>query len=205
MRKLPTKESHLTKSRYVEIEYARIFHQNQSHLTKSSPWGQVKLGIAIDLIQCKEIHELVIRTTNHLPACIKDENVEKLREKGWAISEIAQQEMFEKFVENRKKGIVSSKTIQDFDVTMTITTEEINNQRYLMFDGNGWHRLHNVEITITGGMFSEMLLSKTDDRGHLNMPWPIPDEVGGQKYNIFATDGIHEWEIDIPISPIMIN
>ena len=172
---------------------------------RSSPFGQIKLGIAIDLVQCKEGQELVIRSTNFLPTCINAENVEKLREKGWAISEKEQQEMFEEFIENRKKGIVSSKTLDDFDVTITITTEEINSQRYLMFDGYGWHRLHNVEITITGGEFSEMLLSKTDDRGHLNMPWPIPDEVGGQKYNIFATDGIHEWEIDIPISPIMIN
>ena len=181
------------------------FSQISKQFNKSSPSGQVKLGIAIDLIQCKEGQELVIKTTNSLPACIKEENVEKLREKGWAISEETQQIMFEKFIENRKDGIGSTRTIEDFDVTMIITTEEINNQRYLMFDGNGWHRLHNVEITITGGIFSEMLLSKTDDRGHLNMPWPIPDEVGGQKYNIFATDGVHNWEIDIPISPIMKN
>jgi hypothetical protein len=158
------------------------FSKNQKPFNKSSPRGQLHLGIAIDLIQCKEGQQLV------------------LREKGWAITDKVQDEMFAKFAENRMKGIVSDKTIEDFDVTMTITTEQINNQRYLMFDGNGWHRLHNVEITITGGMFSERLLSKTDDRGHLNMPWPIPDEMGGQKYNIFATDGIHEFEIDIPIS-----
>ncbi len=35
------------------------------------------------------------------------------------------------------------------------------------------------------------------------MPWPIPDDVGGERYNIFATDGIHQFEIDIPISPKM--
>jgi hypothetical protein len=32
------------------------------------------------------------------------------------------------------------------------------------------------------------------------MPWPIPDGVGGKIYNIFATDGIHEFELDVPIS-----
>lgn len=181
------------------------FTEKLKPFNKSSPFGQIKLGIAIDLIQCKEGQELVIKTTNYLPACIKTENVKKLREKSWAISEKTQQEIFDEIIENRKKGIESSKTIDDFDVTITITIEEINYQRYLMFDGNGWHRLHNVEITISGEMFSERLLSKTDNRGHLNMPWPIPDEVGGQNYNIFATDGIHEWEIDIPISPIMNN
>jgi len=54
-------------------------------------------------------------------------------------------------------------------------------------------------------MFSESVRSQTDDRGHLYMPWPIPDEVGGKKYNIFATDGIHDFEMDIPISPKMNN
>ena len=72
-----------------------------------------------------------------------------------------------------------------------------------MFDGNGWHRLHNVEITISASDFSESVRTKTDDRGHLNMPWPIPDTVGGRVYHIFATDGIHEFDIDIPISPKM--
>ena len=176
------------------------FSQIPKPFNKSSPLGQIKLGISIDLIQCKEGQELVIKTTNLFPACIKSENVEKLRSSGWAISEEKQNEMFEEFTENRKKGMESSKTINDFDATITITPDEINNQRYLIFDGNGWHRLHNVEITISGGMFSESIRSQTDDRGHLYMPWPIPDEIGGQRYNIFATDGIHEFEIEIPIS-----
>jgi hypothetical protein len=33
------------------------------------------------------------------------------------------------------------------------------------------------------------------------MPWPIPDGVGGKLYKIFATDGIHEFEMNIPITP----
>jgi hypothetical protein len=32
------------------------------------------------------------------------------------------------------------------------------------------------------------------------MPWPIPDSVGGKQYNIFATDGIHDFEITIPLA-----
>ena len=170
-------------------------------INKSSPLGQFSLGVALDLIQCKEGHELVIKTTNSHPACIKKENVAELREKGWALSEEIQNKMFEKLIENRKKGIGSSKTIEDFEVTLNITSDEINRQRYLMFEGNKWHRLHNVEISISGEGFSESLLTKTDDRGHLSMPWPIPDIVGGRVYHIFATDGIHEFEIDIPIAP----
>ena len=60
--------------------------------------------------------------------------------------------------------------MQDFDVTITITPEEINNKRYLVFDGEWWHRLHNIEITISGEAFTESIRTKTDDRGYLNMP-----------------------------------
>lgn len=177
------------------------FSEKPKPINKSSPHGQFRLGVALDLIQCKEGQELVIRTTNSLPACVKSENIEKLREKGWAISEKVQQERFEEFIEDRKKGIGSSRTIEDFDVSITIIPEEINDKRYLSFDGNGWHRLHNVEITITGEGFEESLRTKTDDRGHLNMPWPIPEDIRGGMYNISATDGIHQYEINIPISP----
>ena len=181
------------------------FSEKPKPFNKSSPHGQFRLGVALDLIQCKEGQELVIRITNSLPACIKSENIEKLREKGWAISEKVQQERFEKIIEDRKKGIGSSRTIKDFDVSITIIPEEINDKRYLAFDGNGWHRLHNVEITITGENFEESVRTKTDDRGHLNMPWPIPDDISGGMYSIFATDGIHEFEITIPISPSLSN
>ena len=181
------------------------FSEKPKPINKSSPHGQFRLGVALDLIQCNEGQELVIRTTNSLPSCIKSENIEKLREKGWAVSEKVQQKMFEEFIEDRKKGIGSSRTIEDFDVSITIIPEEINDKRYLSFDGNGWHRLHNVEITITGESFDESVRTKTDDRGHLNMPWPIPEDISGGMYNIFATDGIHEFEITIPISSSLVN
>ena len=170
-------------------------------LNKSSPIGQLKLGISIDLIECKEGLELVIKSTDLSPACIKKENLEKIREMNWAISDIQQQEMFDRLVQERQSVDISSKALQDFDVSLNIETDHINYQRYLMFDGYGWHRLHNVEITISDSTFSESIRTKTDDRGHLNMPWPIPDTIGGRVYHIFATDGIHEFDIDIPIAP----
>jgi hypothetical protein len=177
------------------------FSEKPIVFNKSSPYGQFRLGVALDLIQCKEGYELVIRTTNSLPACIKLENIEKLREKGWAISEKVQQKMFEEFIEDRQKGIGSSKTIHDFDATLTITPDEISNQRFLMFKGEGWNEHHVVRITISGETFSDLLKIKTSDRGHLSMPWPIPDKALGERINIFATDSISEFEITIPISP----
>jgi hypothetical protein len=177
------------------------FSENLKSFNKSSPFGQLKLGIAIDLIQCKEGQEIVIKKTKQIPACVNLDNVGKLREKGWAISEKAQQEMFEEFIKNRSEGMDSSKTIHDFDATLTITPDEISNQRFLMFEGDGWKGYHVVRIIISGDTFSELFKTKTSDRGHLSMPWPIPDEVLGGMINIFATDSISEFEISIPISP----
>jgi len=192
-------------SRNIKVCGDRVcsdFSEKPKPINKSSPFGQLKLGIAIDLIQCKEEQGIVIKKTNQTPACVNSENIKKLREKGWAISEQMQQEIFAKIVSNRMLGIESSKILEDFDVTMTITPEEINNQRYLLFEGEGWHRLHNVEITISEGYFSESVRSKTNNRGGLHMLWPIPDVIGGKIYNIFATDKIHQFEIDIPISRV---
>jgi len=178
-----------------------ISGDSEKLLNKSSPLGQTNLGIPINLIECKEGLELVVRTSSLSPACIKKENVEKIRESDWAIPFIQQQKMFDVLAQQRQNEMVSAKTLQDFDVSLNIETNYINNQRYLVFEGNDWHRLHNVEITISESDFSESVRTKTDDRGHLNMPWPIPDTVGGRVYHIFATDGIHEYDIDIPISP----
>ena len=83
-------------------------------------------------------------------------------------------------IANRINETKSSEALDNFDVSMTIISDQINNQRYLIFNGNGWHRLHNVEITITGESFSESIRTKTNDRKHLNMPWPIPDIVRGE-------------------------
>jgi len=181
------------------------FSKNPKPINKSSPFGQMKLGIDLDLIQCKEGQEIVIKKTKQTPACIKSENVEKLREKNWAVSKQFQEMIFAEIASKRNEGITPSKTLEDFDVSITIIPEEINGKRYLSFDGNGWHRLHNVEITITGENFAESVRTKTDDRGHLNMPWPIPENIPGGKYRIFATDSIHEFEITIPIFPNSIN
>jgi len=162
----------------------------------SSPYGQFRLGISVDLIECKQGQEVIIKKTTQFPACVDTKSVDKLREKLWAISENEQKEI----PNNRLKNDEIIKP-QKLDVSLSIVPEEINNQRYLMFDGYGWHRLHNVEITITEETFEESIRTKTDDRGHLNMPWPIPDLVGGKIYHIFATDEIHEFEISIPIAP----
>jgi len=176
-----------------------ITSKQENFANESSPYGQFRLGIALDLIECKQGQIVVIKKTSQFPACVDMKSAEKLREKGWAVPDVEQEEIFKEILNNRitKVELILQKKL---DVSLSVVSEEIYNQRYLMFDGYGWHRLHNVEITITGEEFEESVRTKTDDRGHLNMPWPVPDAVGGKLYKIFATDGIHEFEMNIPIT-----
>ncbi len=177
-----------------------IKSKQENIINESSPYVQFRLGIALDLIKCKQEQEVVIKKNSQLPACVDTKSVEKLREKGWAISDNEQAEIFKGISNNRTKNDEPT-TVKNLDVSISVVSEEIYNQRYLMFDGFGWHGLHNVEITITGEGFKESVRTKTDDRGNLNMPWPIPDAVGGKLYNIFAADGKSEFEMNIPIAP----
>ena len=109
-------------------------------------------------------------------------------------------DIFERLADERKNNSIMKKTLADYNVGLSITSDEIANQRYLVIDGFGWHRLHNVEITITSHDFTESIRSKTTDRGDLSTLWQIPDSINGKMYNIFATDGIHEFEMSIPIA-----
>ena len=43
-------------------------------------------------------------------------------------------------------------------------------------------------------------MSQTDPRGNLYLPWKIPDSIKGGLYHVYATDGIQEYKIDIPIT-----
>jgi len=176
-----------------------ITNKKIKSFNKSSPLGQHKLGIITDLIECMENKVLIIKSTNQLPACVNTDNVEKLRERNWAVSEQVQLNFFEKLVDDRKNGLITKKILADYDIGLSITHDEIANQRYLVIDGFGWHRLHNVEITITSNDFKESIRSKTTDNGDLSTLWQIPDSINGGVYNIFATDGIHEFELEIPI------
>lgn len=49
-----------------------------------SPLMQLKQGIPLDSIQCKEGLELIFKSSNGFPACVKPETKQKLIERGWA-------------------------------------------------------------------------------------------------------------------------
>lgn len=52
--------------------------------TALPPLKQFKSGISAEDVECKQDLQLVIKSTNGLPACVKQESVAKLIERGWA-------------------------------------------------------------------------------------------------------------------------
>jgi hypothetical protein len=54
----------------------------------ASPRAQMKMGVDIHQIQCKAGHELVFKSTNWSPACVKSSSVAQLVEIGWASNHI---------------------------------------------------------------------------------------------------------------------
>jgi len=83
-------------------------------------------------------------------------------------------------------GIVS---VEAISINTSITTVSIWDM--IIFQGEGFHRLHNVEITIYHeGIVVSELLSQTTDKGILYLPLIINDFTPG-KYDVLATDNIH--------------
>lgn len=54
------------------------------HVT--SPKKQMKMGVDVHQIQCKTGHELIFKSTNWSPSCVKSSSVDMLIQRGWASS-----------------------------------------------------------------------------------------------------------------------
>jgi len=62
-----------------------------------SPRKQMKMGVDVHKIQCKSGHELVFKSINWLPSCVKSSSVAKLVEIGWASNHMpSEHKMMEK-------------------------------------------------------------------------------------------------------------
>ena len=174
-----------------------------------TPLGQYNLGVSLDLISCQNLnHVLILRAANLHPACVKSETIPKLIQSSWALGLKEQEKIFLELA--KKRSIASIEDIVQapevgLNITpefgLNITPDFINDQRYLVFEGYGWHRLHNVEITISNELGEIVSVrSKTTDHGGLYMPWPVPKTLPGGFYHVLASDGIHFFEMDFPIT-----
>ena len=50
------------------------------------PLKQMKMGILPDKVSCSEGKELIFKSTDGSPACVKAETAQKLIQRGWASS-----------------------------------------------------------------------------------------------------------------------
>jgi hypothetical protein len=171
-----------------------------------TPLGQYKLGIPIYQITCQEHLVFVLKISNWHPACVTPENVQRLVDRGWAVPFEDKDKILSILTEKRESMF---KPLEEYrkeypvyeGFGLSITPDIISGESYLIFTGYGWHGFHNVEITISNNSYEvEFIMTQTDDRGGLHMPWKIPQTVSTGWYHVYATDGIHEYEIDIPIT-----
>ena len=161
-----------------------------------SPYVQLQQGIEPENISCK-VDLGLIQKYDGAPSCVKEQSIPKLIERGWALPKDEQTRGMAQISETTREQNVAD------GAGLSITPEIINGKNYLVFEGTGWHRLHNVEITITDddGKNTASIRSKTNDNGVLHMPWPLPENLPRGLYRVHATDGIHQNDFVISIPP----
>jgi len=69
----------------------------------ASPREQMKMGIDAHQIQCKSGHQLVFKSTNWSPSCVKSSSVEKLMMIGWAANHDATHAMMQEKMSMEKE------------------------------------------------------------------------------------------------------
>jgi len=171
---------------------------SETPTNQNSPLLQFKLGITLDMIKCKPNLELVVKTSNNSPACVSPKNTSKLIEKGWALR-IETKPILE-FSKSVPETNLAN-TLTATGASISITQDMIDGKRFLIFNGFNWRGFHNVEITISGDEgVVDSIRTKTSEKGDLYMPWAVPDSLMGGLYSIYATDQLHDFEINIPIT-----
>ncbi len=170
-----------------------------------TPMGKYNMGIPIHKISCQPHSVFVLKVTNWHPACVKPDSVQRLVDIGWAAS---LEDLENIFAASAKKEIPQFAPLKEYrkeyplyeGLGMSIESDTIYDEEYLIFNGYGWHGFHNVEITISNKSGEvQFMMTQTNPDGILYLHWKIPDTITSGWYQVYATDGIHEYEIDIPI------
>ncbi|MCH8860049.1 MAG: hypothetical protein IH843_02725 [Thaumarchaeota archaeon] len=170
-----------------------------------TPMGKYNMGIPIHKIICQPNSIFVLKLSNWHPACVKPDSVQRLVDIGWAAS---LEDLENIFAASAKKEIPQFAPLKEYrkeyplyeGLGMSIESDTIYDEEYLIFNGYGWHGFHNVEITISNKSGEvQFMMTQTNPDGILYLHWKIPDTITSGWYQVYATDGIHEYEIDIPI------
>lgn len=171
-----------------------------------TPMAQYHLGIPLYQITCKSNLVLVLKVSNWHPACVKPESVQRLVDMNWAATLEEKNNILSSVTATKPKV---SNPLEEFrkeyplykGFGLSITPDIIAGESYLIFEGYGWHGFHNVEIEIFHDSVEVVfMMSQTDKLGNLHLPWKIADSITSGLYHVHATDGIHDFDIDIPIT-----
>jgi len=176
------------------------------------PLKQFNEGISLEKIRCKQGFELVLKTSNNYPACVKESSVDILLQRGWAtvIDIIIKQhipvdaESAEKARQIGAKGVVlaSESFVMDRNnPTVTITSSDIKGQDAIIFEGSGFRGFHIIDIIITNEFdFKIELKTKTGMDGTLYMPWVLFFEpLAPGIYNVKFSDRVSSHDITIKV------
>ncbi len=178
------------------------------------PLKQFNEGISLEKIRCKQGFELVLKTSNNHPACVKESSIEILVQRGWAtvLDIIIKQhipvdaESAEKARQIGIKGVVlasESFVMDENNPTVTITISDINGQDAIIFEGSGFRGFHVIDIIITNDFgFEAELKTKTGMQGTLYMPWLLYEPLRPGTYNVEFSDRVSSHDITIKVGSI---
>ena len=170
-----------------------------------TPMGQYNMGIPLHKITCQPNFVFVLKLSNWHPACIKPDSEQRLVNIGWAAS---LEDLENILITSAKKDVPQFAPLKEYrkeyplyeGLGMSIESDTIYDEEYLIFKGYGWHGFHNVEIILSKNSENvEFMMTKTNPNGILYMPWKIPDNFSSGWYKVSAKDGINEYEINFPI------
>jgi hypothetical protein len=100
---------------------------------------------------------------------------------------------------NKQADVKKQPYIQS-KLSLKIEQKIIDDRRFLWFEGDGWHGLHNVQIKVFSDDFLTTFTSQTNSRGHLSVPWQIPQSMKPKIYDVLATDGINTLRTNLTIN-----
>jgi len=178
------------------------------------PLKQFNEGISLEKIRCKQGFELVLKTSNNHPACVKESSIEILVQRGWAtvLDIIIKQhipvdaESAEKARQIGIKGVVlasESFVMDENNPTVTITSSDINGQDAIIFEGSGFRGFHVIDVIVTNDFgFEAELETKTGMQGTLYMPWLLYEPLAPGTYNVEFSDRVSSHDITIKIGNI---
>lgn len=136
-------------------------------LKELSPLKQIKFGISIYEIQCKEEFAVAVKKSNGNPACVKPETKTKLIERGWATvdqleNKIITPEDNDKLIDIKKGESFVVKLDSGYDWRISIDNQTVADSDYsdIRYSGSqGVYRAHNSGQAILTGVGDPSCLS----------------------------------------------